>query len=61
MKTISNEGAKEVETFIKKPMQSLGKTLHDTDPKAFESVQPMIELILKKAGEITTMWKKTEE
>ena len=31
MKTISNDGAKEVETFIKKPMQSLGKMWKKTE------------------------------
>jgi len=61
MKTISKKGAKEVETFIKKPMETLGQTLLDENPKAFTSVQPMIELILKKVGEITTMWPKSDK
>ena len=60
MSKISKNGAKEVETFIIKPLQTAAQLLQKRGDGSFEEVHPMIEMILKKAGEIRAQWEKVD-
>jgi hypothetical protein len=61
MSKISRNGAQEVQTFIVKPLQTVALLLQQRGDGSFEAVHPMIEMILKKAGEINATWSKIED
>ena len=60
MSKISKNGSKEIETFIIKPLQTAAQLLQQRGDGSFEAVHPMVEMILKKAGEIRAKWEKVD-
>ncbi len=59
MSKVSKNGIKEINTFIKKPLETAASILQSKN--SFDKVQPMFELVFKKLAEIENKWEKLED
>jgi len=59
MSKVSKNGLNEINTKIKKPLETAATILQSNGN--FDKVQPMFELVFKKIREIEQKWEKLED